>query len=82
MKQMSKTLHSTIDTPILNKRGSFEVPNPENLVKWPPYHVPPLLPLRCISRWCKECPLIKRVNWIIAHNYGEPKCLFFQVKFS
>ena len=50
MKQMSKTLNSNIDTPILNKRGSFEVPDP---VKRPPYHAPPLLPLRCISRWCK-----------------------------
>ena len=73
---MSKTLNSTIiDTPILNKRGSFEVPDPRKSCK-KAYHAPPLLPLRCISRWCKECSLTKRVNWIIAHNYGEPKCLF------
>ena len=55
---------------------------PENLVKRPPYHATPLLPLQCISRWCKESPLTKLVNWIIAHNYGEPKCQYSRSSFS
>ena len=78
MKLMSKTsLNSTTDTPILSKQGSFwRSPTPHKSCKKVSLSRPPLLLLRWISRWCKEFPLTKRVNWIIAHNYGEPKCIF------
>ena len=82
-KLMSKTFNSTIETPILSKRGSFrEVPDPNISCKKVSLSRPPLLPLQWISRWCKECPLTQRVNWIIAHNYGEPKCIFTKSTFS
>ena len=39
-----------------------EVPDPHKSCKnCLPISRPPLLPLRWISRWCKECPLTKRV---------------------
>ena len=82
MKQMSKTLNSTIYTPILNKRGSFEVPDPRKSCKKASLSRPSLAPFTVHKPWCKECPLTKRLNWIIAHNYGEPKCLFSKSSFS
>ena len=30
----------------------------------------------------KDLPLTKLVNWIIAHNFGEPKCHFSKSSFS
>ena len=75
---MSQTLNSSIDTPILSKRGSFVVPDPRISCKMASPPRPPLLPLRCVSRWFKECPLTKLANWIIAYIYGEPKCHVFK----
>ena len=59
-----------------------EVPDPHKSCKKVSPSRPPLLPLQWISRWCKECPLTKRVNWIIAHTYGEPKSIFTESTFS
>ena len=88
MKLMSQTINSTTDTPILGKRGSFEVPDPpksylSSKTKKASLPCPPLLPLLAF-----KLLVVKNVHWlnyivncIIAHNYGEPKCHFFQVKF-
>ena len=59
-----------------------EVPDPHKSCKKISLSSPPLLPLQWISHSCKECPLTKPVNWIIAHNYGKPKCIFTKPTFS
>ena len=59
-----------------------EVPDPHRCCKKVSLSRPPLLPLQWISHWCKECPLRKPVNWISAHNYGKPKCIYTKPTFS